>query len=247
MPCHLSFACHCETSPGEELILVGGHPTFGSWDPSRGVVMETSAKSFPWWTFRTPVTLSTPSDELGEETWFDRGARWRHAPLCAEYKYVVRRADGSLCWEEFGTESSSCSSSRAAEPARNRCLSLLPGPGVFTRRDTFRVQTSLFEAAWVTQTRWAPDIVGMAPLLGLRLSRFLMNGRLILGSALDSREGQLEALAKRIFVTPRRWWLLLAITQLVTRTRDLPLEVWFLVGEYAGEPAHSTWAKAFEV
>jgi len=231
---------------------VGGHAAFGSWDPSRGVVMETSPNSFPWWTFRAPVTLSTPSDELGEDTWCDRGARWRHAPLCAEYKYVVRRSDGSLCWEEFGSEPSpsSCSSSRVAAPAMkssNRCLSLLPGPGLFTRRDTFRIQTSLFEAAWVSPSRWAPDIVGMAPLLGLRLSRFLMNGRLMLGSALDSRQEQLEVLVQRIFVNPRRWRLLLAMKQLVAKTRSLPMEVWFLVGEYAGEPAHCTWAKTNEV
>ncbi|XP_026194590.1 calcium-dependent protein kinase 2 [Cyclospora cayetanensis] len=78
--------CHA-TCPGDLLMVVGAHERIGSWDPQKAVILTTDAVLFPLW--RT------------EEIEFDQ-------PLTIEYKFIIRRANGSVEWEEF-------SSNRTAE------------------------------------------------------------------------------------------------------------------------------------
>lgn len=75
-PTHFAFEVPF-TRPGDAVLLVGDHPALGSWDPARGLALETSPSVFPTWAGRVRLPA---------------GAR-------IACKLVVRRADGSLRWE----------------------------------------------------------------------------------------------------------------------------------------------------
>lgn len=78
----VDLAVHCDgTSWGDTVVLVGSLPELGSWDPARGVVL--SGEGWPTW---------TGSLELRSGAYF-------------EYKLVIRRADGSVRWENGSNRS----------------------------------------------------------------------------------------------------------------------------------------------
>lgn len=65
------------TSVGDQVVVVGSDPRLGSWDPTKGVVADTAADLFPNWAAATDLPA---------------GAR-------VEYKFVVRKANGTVVWE----------------------------------------------------------------------------------------------------------------------------------------------------
>jgi len=66
---------------GESLRVIGNHPSIGSWDPDKGLQLETTQETFPCWISKDCVLV-----EL-------------HAVV--EYKYVIMTGDGRMKkWEE---------------------------------------------------------------------------------------------------------------------------------------------------
>jgi hypothetical protein len=65
----------------ESVVITGGHPALGDWDPARGLVLGTTGSVFPSW---------AGSVRLPANTWIP-------------WKAVVRRADGTHTWE-LGTD-----------------------------------------------------------------------------------------------------------------------------------------------
>lgn len=49
---HFVVTCP-STSFGETVVIVGGHPALGDWDPARGVPLSTTESMFPTWAGRT--------------------------------------------------------------------------------------------------------------------------------------------------------------------------------------------------
>ncbi|MBW2458755.1 MAG: hypothetical protein JRI68_29925, partial [Deltaproteobacteria bacterium] len=70
-------AIHGTTEWGDRIVVTGSHPALGSWDPWRGIELDTSTSLFPSWTGRTRLPAGTG----------------------LEYKYVTIRPDGHLDWE----------------------------------------------------------------------------------------------------------------------------------------------------
>mmetsp|Transcript_104110 Transcript_104110/g.335672 ORF Transcript_104110/g.335672 Transcript_104110/m.335672 type:complete len:494 (+) Transcript_104110:80-1561(+) len=89
----LSFSVLAETSWGEQVCVVGACPALGDWRPGNGVELRTEPNCYPRWSGRALLPLSAKA--AGE----------------VEYKFVIMRPDGSVCWEQ----------------GPNRCLFLLPG------------------------------------------------------------------------------------------------------------------------
>jgi hypothetical protein len=59
LPIAVSFVVRCNTQLGDRVVVVGGEPCLGSWDPARGVELATSPASYP--IFTSPVvTVPTP-------------------------------------------------------------------------------------------------------------------------------------------------------------------------------------------
>jgi phosphatidylserine/phosphatidylglycerophosphate/cardiolipin synthase-like enzyme len=89
----VDIAAHCDgTSWGDTVVLVGNLPELGSWDPAHGVAL--SGEGFPTW---------TGSLDLRSGAYF-------------EYKLVIRRADGSVRWEN-GSNRSALLTTDPTEPA----------------------------------------------------------------------------------------------------------------------------------
>ncbi|KAL8428409.1 hypothetical protein ACSSS7_007235 [Eimeria intestinalis] len=63
-------------------MVVGAHEKIGCWNPSRALVLSTDAILFPVW--------HTGEIELSE-------------PVTIEYKFIIKRANGSVEWEGFPT------------------------------------------------------------------------------------------------------------------------------------------------
>lgn len=72
----VQFEVHFDTFPGQELHLVGSCDCLGCWDVGRGVHMAWTIGNI----WRAKVV-------------FPAGAAW------IEYKYVLRKGDGSVDWE----------------------------------------------------------------------------------------------------------------------------------------------------
>lgn len=75
-----SFEVRADTRFGDSLLVVGSSPALGSWEPENGLRMSTSASLYPVWRC-DPLLLN--EDGL-------------------EFKFVIRRSDGSFEWEERG-------------------------------------------------------------------------------------------------------------------------------------------------
>lgn len=74
-PCQLTFRLgRAETAPGEGVLVVGGHHSFGNWDPVSGLKMTTDEATYPAWTAQVEVPRAAGR---------------------VEFKYVIdRRASG---------------------------------------------------------------------------------------------------------------------------------------------------------
>lgn len=77
-----SFEMQVETRWGDTVMLVGSVPQLGSWVPSRGMAMTTSSTSYPVWAANLLLTERSEGELI-------------------EYKIIVRRADGSIVWENL--------------------------------------------------------------------------------------------------------------------------------------------------
>mmetsp|Transcript_26628 Transcript_26628/g.82940 ORF Transcript_26628/g.82940 Transcript_26628/m.82940 type:complete len:255 (-) Transcript_26628:116-880(-) len=109
MPVELWLDCVCShTRPGDELLAVGDSPSLGSWSAERGVALVTSPASFPRWSFRQPLKILDNPATL--TVWI-------------QYKYVIRRGDGSLSWEDLGVREAT----RCACRRRGRWARMTPG------------------------------------------------------------------------------------------------------------------------
>ncbi|KAL8424563.1 hypothetical protein Efla_005669 [Eimeria flavescens] len=73
------WECTCQaTCPGDLLMVVGAHERIGWWDPQKGLILSTDAILFPLW--------HTGEIEFEE-------------PVTIEYKFIIRRSNGSVEWE----------------------------------------------------------------------------------------------------------------------------------------------------
>ncbi len=68
------------TAYGDQVLVVGSDAALGSWDPARAVRAETATDLFPNWAASTDLPA---------------GAH-------IEYKFIVRKGDGSIVWEPGG-------------------------------------------------------------------------------------------------------------------------------------------------
>ncbi|MEW2418481.1 carbohydrate-binding module family 20 domain-containing protein [Streptomyces sp. NPDC046866] len=93
----IHFQVTTRTDWGDQVFAVGDAPALGAWDPARAVPLD--AHGYPAWTADALVASHTP----------------------VEYKYLVKKADGTITWEE----------------GANRLLR--PWDAPVTTRDTFRV------------------------------------------------------------------------------------------------------------
>lgn len=74
----LFHAEHDGTRLGDRVVLVGSDPALGSWNPHRGVELQTSDDLFPSWAGNVALPAGTR----------------------VEYKFVTIRSDGRVEWEE---------------------------------------------------------------------------------------------------------------------------------------------------
>mmetsp|Transcript_92621 Transcript_92621/g.257992 ORF Transcript_92621/g.257992 Transcript_92621/m.257992 type:complete len:247 (-) Transcript_92621:23-763(-) len=226
MPVELWLECMCDvTNFGEELVVVGDHPSFGSWRVEDGVPLVTSAAAFPRWTFRRPVRLEEDP---------------RLLPPWIEYKYVVHRDMQSFRWEDVGTREvptfhtsaragmSPFVQLRLVQRPANRCL---PGPRgtrlhqahvVAMRIDRFGERAAAAEACWAISPDWAPDLAGGDVTIGPDVY--------LLGEWPCPYPADLAA---GIFVLPRFSRLRRCLRQ-VGRKLLLPGELWFRVLAFLG-------------
>lgn len=98
---HFVVTCP-STSFGERVVIVGGHPALGDWDPARGVPLGTTSSMFPSWGGRVRLPR-------GERIYWKAvvvgpwGVRWEHgddrvletSPRGVNEAFVVRFRDGS--------------------------------------------------------------------------------------------------------------------------------------------------------
>lgn len=73
----VQFSVDCHTQFGEVVLLVGNTPTLGEWDPTKAVVLGTNPEAYPTWS----ATVTLP------------------AGTALEFKYVIKKQDGSFVWE----------------------------------------------------------------------------------------------------------------------------------------------------
>eukprot|EP00746_Dinoflagellata_sp_MGD_P012943 gnl/MRDRNA2_/MRDRNA2_127782_c0_seq1.p1 gnl/MRDRNA2_/MRDRNA2_127782_c0~~gnl/MRDRNA2_/MRDRNA2_127782_c0_seq1.p1 ORF type:complete len:336 (-),score=102.33 gnl/MRDRNA2_/MRDRNA2_127782_c0_seq1:191-1198(-) len=73
------FHVQCRTSFGQQVWLVGSTETFGQWDSSKAMLLETTPDTYPQWRSK-PVML--------------------HEHDSIEYKYILVEQNGSVQWEE---------------------------------------------------------------------------------------------------------------------------------------------------
>mmetsp|Transcript_26629 Transcript_26629/g.82945 ORF Transcript_26629/g.82945 Transcript_26629/m.82945 type:complete len:228 (-) Transcript_26629:116-799(-) len=222
MPVELWLDCVCShTRPGDELLAVGDSPSLGSWSAERGVALVTSPASFPRWSFRQPLKILDNPATL--TVWI-------------QYKYVIRRGDGSLSWEDLGVREvpSLCPWSSAsgllgvtiATKPLNRCLAggcYLHRPhNIMLRLDEFGRHEPVVDACWAVSPGWAPALAGCDAQL-----RALVQ----LKGAWPTRS--CEDLALRAFVLPRLGRLRGCLEQLV-RCRYLPASLWKRIAGFVG-------------
>jgi len=229
MTLELWLECHCnETSYGDELVAVGNHPALGDWCVEKGVVLHTSAASFPRWTFQRPIQLADTKLPL---------------PLWVEYKYVIRSPHGHK-WEDLGLRSVLPTSSSTAAASANsqfedrpaqamnrrvpNCRSKrLPERGVVLRLDRLGQLAAEAEASWLVGPNWGPGIAGQESVLASIC--FTLNDDVRIASS------SLTLVASRIFVQPRQNRLLCSLMQLRRGPgHTLPTVVWSRIGEFVG-------------
>eukprot|EP00928_Gymnodinium_smaydae_P048506 TRINITY_DN32435_c0_g1_i1.p1 TRINITY_DN32435_c0_g1~~TRINITY_DN32435_c0_g1_i1.p1 ORF type:complete len:257 (+),score=41.23 TRINITY_DN32435_c0_g1_i1:150-920(+) len=251
MPVELWLECICaDTFFGEELVVVGDHPSLGCWNVWAAVPLVTSAEDFPRWYLEKPLVLEQHPGDL---------------PAYIEYKYVVRGHD-RLIWEELGvTErlprfSASVAATNASDPAarqlanitraRNRRLPassrerLLPAHGVLISLDRFCLPESVVQGAWSVAPSWKPACAGHVS--DLEAERYVASSRdsgafeeklpphwRIGSRILNSR---MRKLAVQIFVQPRRSQLLGCLLQLSQKHR-LPRGLYWRIAELVGGDA----------
>lgn len=73
---HVVVRCG-STQPGDTVVVVGGDPALGAWDPTRGVPLRTNESLFPTWAGRFVLPKGVD----------------------VAWKAVVLKADGSVRWE----------------------------------------------------------------------------------------------------------------------------------------------------
>mmetsp|Transcript_2827 Transcript_2827/g.9158 ORF Transcript_2827/g.9158 Transcript_2827/m.9158 type:complete len:265 (+) Transcript_2827:1-795(+) len=225
MPVELWLDCVCrDTRPGDELLAVGDHPSMGCWRTDAAVALVTSATSFPRWSFRRPLKLA---DDRASQT-----------TVWVQYKYVIRRSDGSLTWEDLGIREvpTFCPSSCSTPPTLlqpnvvprplNRCLAggchLHRPHSVVLRMDEFGRHAPVAEACWAVSPGWAPELAGGDAQLQMKVQ---------CRGAWPGHSG--TELALHIFVLPRLGRLRGCLQQLARR-RPLPTTLWQLVASFLG-------------
>ncbi|MEU3778438.1 carbohydrate-binding module family 20 domain-containing protein [Streptomyces sp. NPDC032472] len=72
----IHFQVTAGTEWGDQVFAVGSTPALGSWDPARAVPLD--ARGYPTWAADGVVASGSP----------------------VEYKYLVKKADGTITWEE---------------------------------------------------------------------------------------------------------------------------------------------------
>ncbi|MFD0267328.1 carbohydrate-binding module family 20 domain-containing protein [Streptomyces sp. NPDC127106] len=129
------FQVTATTQWGDQVFAVGSVPALGSWDPSHAVPLD--AHGYPVWA----AEASIPSD----------------SPV--EYKYLVKKTDGTLTWEE----------------GANRLMQPRSGAPV-TTRDTFRVTPDTPASGiaptcitWSETWRYTPVFNGCGHTYGLQV------------------------------------------------------------------------------
>lgn len=80
MEARVTFSVLAHTDFGDSVLMVGNCPSLGCWDPTKGALLSTDNGSYP---------------------------HWRSSPLffsqeVVEYKYVRRRSNGDIVWENCG-------------------------------------------------------------------------------------------------------------------------------------------------
>ena len=89
-----SFAVNATTSPGQNIFVVGDHPSLGSWNPAAAVAL--SSATYPVW----------------------RGSVSLPAGTTFQYKYIRKESNGSVTWES-GTNRSATSPATLSDTWRN--------------------------------------------------------------------------------------------------------------------------------
>mmetsp|Transcript_121515 Transcript_121515/g.338544 ORF Transcript_121515/g.338544 Transcript_121515/m.338544 type:complete len:243 (-) Transcript_121515:162-890(-) len=223
MPIEILARCTCSwTRPGDEVVLVGGHPKLGEWDPAKSsAVLSTTPQSFPCWELPIPVLLEAgPCGSLGEN----------ELELRLEYRYVIRRSAGGagqrfeVEWEEL-RRADACDGSldlptdvggvTIEEPDCSNRVVFVSGDCVLYICDDFGWRRPVAPALWRVHPDWSPGIVGGGSTLGVSKLR---------NSGNPAFEMQYRFPLQK-FVTPRRARLE-KVLQKLTHRRGFPPGVW---------------------
>jgi len=240
MPVELLLECVCHgTEFGDELFVVGDHPSLGAWDTSRAIPLVTEPGSFPKWSLRSPLLLSDDPADL---------------PGWLEYKYVIRRIDGSVQWEDLGSKSIPTFSSTAAattnfrilasfvETTQNRRLPsrnlLNAAHAVLLRIDGFGRFAPVAEAAWRVPKTWAPHLAGGDTDIGLALFNSACRASVCFDGLEPCDPRALRACAEEVLLSACRRRLTAVVRQVRSR-HWLPLQLWRLIGEFVDGAAES--------
>ncbi|MEU2392859.1 carbohydrate-binding module family 20 domain-containing protein [Streptomyces sp. NPDC007369] len=129
------FQVSATTQWGDQVFAVGSVPALGAWDPARAVPLD--AHGYPLWAAETSIRSDSP----------------------VEYKYLMKKADGTLTWEE----------------GANRLMQPRAGAPV-TTRDTFRATPGTPASGiaptcitWSETWRYTPVFNGCGNAYGLQV------------------------------------------------------------------------------
>jgi len=78
----VAFSIVAETTPGDRVFAVGTSETLGAWDPRAALELTTAPETYPQWSGIGRLLAPTC------------------VKACMEYKMVILRQDGGVCWEE---------------------------------------------------------------------------------------------------------------------------------------------------
>lgn len=83
-PAKFRFFVHCATQFGDSVLVCGDHHLLGNWKPALAFALQWDGVRNDG-TWIGPHVLSIPCNE--------------HARARIEYKYIIKRADGGIVWE----------------------------------------------------------------------------------------------------------------------------------------------------
>mmetsp|Transcript_34919 Transcript_34919/g.96425 ORF Transcript_34919/g.96425 Transcript_34919/m.96425 type:complete len:745 (-) Transcript_34919:97-2331(-) len=128
---HVTFRLGCaESALGEHFVVVGSHDALGSWDPDKGLRLDTDEKTYPSWTASVSLPLQKcvqiEYKYVRSRTYCGDGFLWEHG----ENRVLVfppGEASGGV-WEKFDEALGMQSATRAHRVGKEHYDMTMAGP-----------------------------------------------------------------------------------------------------------------------